>query len=86
MTRSRIRGRPRRTERTVIYTFGPYSYVMSSKELEFNDLESLDGPDDVFLPQHAHHNKVRAELTRLAEAGVIDHQKADEMYDDWLAA
>lgn len=40
---------------------------------------------DVHFPKHAHHFKVRSELTQLVEQDVIDSEEADEIYEKWIA-
>ena len=52
-------------------------------ELIFNDPDKVQSPDDVELPRFAHHLKIRAELTKLVELGLITNAEGDQLYDDW---
>lgn len=55
-------------------------------ELQYNDPDEIESPADVSFPKHAHHFKVRAELGKLSDMGVIDDDEADEIYDDWKSS
>ena len=52
-------------------------------ELEYNDIDAIGSADDISFPSHAHHFKVRSELTKLVEEDVIDNDVADKLYDEW---
>ena len=54
-------------------------------EPQYNDPDDVSGPDDVRLPSYPHYTKIRAELSRLAEAGCITDEEADELYGEWKA-
>lgn len=60
-------------------------YRMTPTLRYVDDPDAIEDPDDVLdqLPNHAHHFKVRSELDNLAEAGVLTHKQADQVYDNW---
>lgn len=52
-------------------------------ELTYNDPDDIESSEDVSFPKHAHHFRVRSELSQLSSLGVITDDEADEIYDDW---
>lgn len=55
-------------------------------ELEFNDLATAKGPEDISFPGYAHHLKVRSEVTTLVSEGVLTEEEGEQVFDDWIEA
>lgn len=57
--------------------------MSQTEPLQYNDASSIDSPDDVNLPRFAHHLKIRSELERLLQRGLLSDDEADELYQEW---
>ena len=55
-------------------------------ELRYNELDEVNGPEDVNLPPLMHHMQAKAELELLTRAGAISGQEAKEVMDHWKAS
>ena len=55
-------------------------------ELQYNDVDEVNGPDDVNLPPLMHHMQAKAELDLLTRAGTITGEEAKQVMDEWKAS
>lgn len=57
--------------------------MSETKTLQYNEASEIDGPEDVELPKFAHHLKIRSELDKLLQRGLLSADESDELYDEW---